>query len=100
MKLPPLFFERPVWLQITGGVVVPLVFGLLCGFVLGWSEILYYVLAGPIAIAGGFLGALIGSRVVSYAHSHRRNRLDRALLGVRAVPDGYGGAMLVFELKR
>ena len=58
MKLPPLFFERPVWLQIAGGIVVPLVFGLLCGFVLGWSEILYYVLAGPIAIAGGFLGGI------------------------------------------
>jgi membrane-associated phospholipid phosphatase len=51
-------------------------------------------------VAGGFLGALIGSRVVSYAHSHKRNRLDRALLGVNAVPDGNGGALLVIELRR
>ena len=51
-------------------------------------------------VAGGFLGALIGSRVVSYAHSHKRNRFDRALLGVNAVPDGYGGALLVIELRR
>jgi uncharacterized membrane protein YccC len=58
VKLPPLFFERPVWLQMAGGIVVPLVFGLLCGFVLGWSEALYYVMAGPIAIAGGFLGGI------------------------------------------
>ncbi len=58
MKLPPPFDERPFWLQITGGIVVPLVFGLLCGFVLGWNEILYYVLVGPIAIAGGFLGGI------------------------------------------
>jgi membrane-associated phospholipid phosphatase len=51
-------------------------------------------------VAGGFLGALLGSRVVSYAHSHRRTRLDRTLLGVSAVPDGYGGVMLVVELRR
>ena len=58
MKLPPPFDERPVWLQIAGAIVVPLVFGLLCGFALGWSEILYYVLAGPLAIGGGFLGGI------------------------------------------
>ena len=51
-------------------------------------------------IAGGFLGALIGSRVVSYSHSHRRTWLDRTLLGVSAVPDGYGGALLVIELRQ
>ncbi len=51
-------------------------------------------------VAGGFLGALIGSRVVSYAHSHRRNRLDRALLGISVVPDGYGGALLVIDLRQ
>jgi membrane-associated phospholipid phosphatase len=51
-------------------------------------------------VAGGFLGALLGSRVVSYAHSHKRNRLDRALLGVSAVPDGYGGALLVVQFRR
>jgi hypothetical protein len=58
MKLPPPFDERPFWLQVAGGIVVPLVFGILTGFVLGWNEILYYVLAGPIAIAGGFLGGI------------------------------------------
>ena len=58
MKLPPLFEERPFWLQVAGGIVVPLVFGLVCGFALGWSEIVYYVLAGPIAILGGFLGGI------------------------------------------
>jgi hypothetical protein len=58
VKLPPLFDERPFWLQVVGGIVVPVVFGILCGFVLGWSEILYYVLAGPIAILGGFLGGI------------------------------------------
>lgn len=48
-------------------------------------------------VAGAFVGALLGSRVVSYAHSHRRSRLDRVLLGVRAVPDLRGGVMLVLN---
>jgi hypothetical protein len=55
MKLPPPFDERPFWLQVAGGIVVPVVFGILTGFALGWNEILYYAMAGPIAILGGFL---------------------------------------------
>ena len=51
-------------------------------------------------VAGAFVGALLGSRVVSYAHSHRRSRLDRVLLGVRAVPDVRGGVMLVVNVRR
>ena len=58
MKLPPPFDERPFWLQVAGGIVVPMVFGIVTGFVLSWNEILYYVLAGPIAIIGGFLGGI------------------------------------------
>jgi hypothetical protein len=41
--------------------------------------------------AGGFVGALIGTRVVRYAHTHKRNKLDRVLLGTTLVPDGHGG---------
>ena len=51
-------------------------------------------------VAGGFVGALLGSRVVSYAHSHRRNRLDRALLAINVVPDGHGGTLVLAELPR
>jgi hypothetical protein len=58
MKLPPPFFERPFWLQVAGGIVVPMVFGILSGFALGWNEILYIVMAGPIAILGGFLAGV------------------------------------------
>jgi membrane-associated phospholipid phosphatase len=50
--------------------------------------------------AGAFLGALIGSRVVSYAHSHERTKLDRTLLGVSAMPDGNGGVMVVVNARR
>ena len=51
-------------------------------------------------VAGAFLGTLLGSRVVSYAHSHRRTRLDEALLAVGARPDGFGGVMLVVNVRR
>jgi hypothetical protein len=56
--LPPPFFERPFWLQLAGGIVVPAVFGILTGFTLSVNEILYYVMAGPLAITGGFLGGI------------------------------------------
>jgi hypothetical protein len=49
------FDDRPFSLQVIGGIVVPMVFGILTGLVLGWNEILYYAMAGPIAIAGGFV---------------------------------------------
>ena len=58
MKLPQPFDERPFALQVAGGIVVPMVFGLITGFALGWNEIVYYILAVPIAIAGGFLGGI------------------------------------------
>lgn len=45
--------------------------------------------------AGAFLGTFVGTRVVHYAHTHRRTKLDRVLLGLTAVPTGSGGAMLV-----
>jgi membrane-associated phospholipid phosphatase len=51
-------------------------------------------------VAGAFVGALLGSRVVSYAHSHRRTALDRALLGVSAAPDENGVVMLVVNVYR
>ena len=44
--------------QIVGVVVVTMVFGILCGFALGWNEIVYYILVGPIALAGGFYGGM------------------------------------------
>jgi hypothetical protein len=58
MHLPPAFEDRPFWLQLVGLVVVPMIFGLLSGFALGWSEVLYLVMVGPIALIGGFLGGI------------------------------------------
>src|SRR5215212_4534593 len=63
MPLPPAFDDRSAVEQIVGAVVVTMVFGLLTGFALGWNEILYYVMAGPIAIAGGFVRGALGGLV-------------------------------------
>ena len=56
--LPPPFLERPFWLQLVGGIVVPAIFGILTGFALSVNEILYYAMSGPLAILGGFLGGI------------------------------------------
>jgi hypothetical protein len=58
MPLPPAFDDRSPVEQIVGAVVVTMIFGILTGFALGWNEIVYYVMAGPIAIAGGFVGGM------------------------------------------
>ena len=49
-------------------------------------------------VAGGVLGAWLGTKVVSYAHSHRPSKLDRALLGLRVLPDGRGGVVAAVTL--
>jgi hypothetical protein len=58
MPLPPAFEERSAVEQIVGAVVITMVFGLVTGLALGWNEIVYYVLVGPIALAGGFVGGM------------------------------------------
>src|SRR5215211_2055426 len=58
MPLPPAFEDRNAVEQIVGVVVVTMVFGILCGFALGWNEIVYYILVGPVALAGGFVGGM------------------------------------------
>jgi len=58
MALPPAFEERSAAEQVIGAVVITIVFGLVTGLALGWNEVAYYVLVGPIAIAGGFLGGM------------------------------------------
>jgi membrane-associated phospholipid phosphatase len=44
--------------------------------------------------AGAFLGTLLGTRVVTYAYSHRPSRIERALLAVTVVPDARGGVLI------
>jgi hypothetical protein len=58
MPLPPAFEDRSPAEQIIGAVVITMVFGIVTGFALGWNEIVYYVLVGPIALLGGFVGGM------------------------------------------
>ena len=45
-------------------------------------------------VSGAFVGALVGNRVVHYAHTHKRTKLDRALLASTLVPDDHGEVMI------
>jgi membrane-associated phospholipid phosphatase len=40
--------------------------------------------------SGAVLGAVLGTKVVNYAHTHKRSRLDRWMLGAIVVPSANG----------
>lgn len=66
MKPPPLFRDQPRVVQILLGLVAPLAFGALCGYLLGASEAWFnglMLLAGLGGIGAGFehLGAREGA---------------------------------------
>ena len=50
-------------------------------------------------LAGSFIGALLGTRIVQHAHGHH-TWIDKALLGARVAPDPYGGVRAGFALER
>lgn len=58
MPLPPAFEERSPVEQIIGAIVVTMIFGLVTGLALGWNEVVYYILAVPVALLGGFVGGM------------------------------------------
>ena len=87
MKLPPLFEDRPFVVQLVGAIVVPVVFGIVTGLALGWNGIVYWILVGPLAIIGGFLGGM--------EHSGADEGFVRGLLGGLV----YGSFVLIgFEI--
>jgi membrane-associated phospholipid phosphatase len=51
-------------------------------------------------VSGAFIGQLIGSRVVRYAHTHKPTKLDRALLATNVTPDGYGGTLITVDVQK
>ncbi|HEY3186135.1 MAG TPA: hypothetical protein VGJ70_01590 [Solirubrobacteraceae bacterium] len=72
-RLPHLFAERPRAQQVVLVGVVPFVFGALCGWVAGVSEVLYTILTVPVAL----------SATVFAGFEHRGAR-DGALRGAAA----------------
>lgn len=51
-------------------------------------------------VSGAFIGTLIGSKVVHYAHTHRRSKLDQFLLGTTIVPTGDGRLAVAVSLSQ
>jgi membrane-associated phospholipid phosphatase len=49
--------------------------------------------------AGTVLGAVIGRKVVGYAHSHTPSTLDRWLLDVSAAPTGRGELLVTISVR-
>ena len=49
-------------------------------------------------VSGAFVGALIGHKVVRYAHTHKQSKLDRILMGSTVIPDGRGGMLASITL--
>jgi competence ComEA-like helix-hairpin-helix protein len=71
-RLPPLLSERPPALRIVLAGVVPLLFGVFAGVMLGVNEIAYDVVA-LLGVAGGFAAGL--------EHHGGRSGFRRGLLG-------------------
>ncbi len=58
MKLLPPFEERSFPEQLIAAIVIPVVFGIITGLALGWNGVVYWILVGPIAVIGGFVGGM------------------------------------------
>jgi hypothetical protein len=82
MKFPPLLSSRPVALQVLLAGAVPIVFGALCGWMVGVNEAVYLLLAVPIATLGGFAAGFEHSGARSGA---RRGAIGGALFGASLV---------------
>jgi hypothetical protein len=51
-------------------------------------------------VSGAFIGQFLGHRVVHYAHTHKRNKIDRALLATSVTPDGFGGTLVSIDIQK
>src|SRR3954471_11153710 len=59
MGAPPLLLERPLAAQIAIAVGGPLILGILCGLLAGWSETIYLVVS---------IAAIVGGIAAGYEH--------------------------------
>ena len=66
------FAERPAVEQVVGGLVLPVLFGLWCGVVLGWSAPAYWALQ---------VVATIGGLVAGFEHRGARAGARRGVVG-------------------
>ena len=59
MGAPPLLLERPPAAQILFAVGLPLIFGILCGLLAGWSSTIYWIVS---------ISAILGGLAAGYEH--------------------------------
>jgi hypothetical protein len=71
-RLPPLLKNQPRWVQVTLALVVPSVYGLFTGYILGHSESGYLIL--------GLLG-ILGGAAAGFDHDGAGAGARRGLLG-------------------
>ena len=71
-RVPPLLKDQPRWVQVTLALIVPSVYGLFTGYVLGHSEGGYLIL--------GLLGVL-GGAAAGFDHDGTGPGAARGLLG-------------------
>lgn len=50
-------------------------------------------------VLGAAIGTFSGLKVVRYSHAHPDNKIDRIILGLRAIPDFRGGGALAMHLE-
>ncbi len=72
MKPQPLLHTRSEAEQVVAAIVAPVIFGVVTGLTLGWSEPVYLVLS-ILGIAGGYLSGM--------EHDHPLEGIFRGLLG-------------------
>lgn len=78
-------------------VVAPILFGAAC--IPGITRMYLNQHWASDVVSGAFVGTLLGAKVVHYAHTHRRTKLDRILLGTTVVPVS-GGLALAVSLRQ
>jgi hypothetical protein len=83
---PVYFLDRPVALRFVGVIVVPLVFGMLCGWMLGVSKPVYIGLQ---------IVAAIGGYIAGWEHRSGREAAVRGLVGGLVFG---GGILLIHQL--
>jgi hypothetical protein len=71
-RLPPLLKDQPRWVQVTLALIVPSVYGVITGYVLGHSEGGYLIL--------GLLG-ILGGAAAGFDHDGTGPGAARGLLG-------------------
>ncbi len=71
-RLPPLLKDQPRWVQVMLALVVPSVYGLITGYILGHSESGYLIL--------GLIGVL-GGAAAGFDHDGAGPGAKRGLLG-------------------